>query len=250
MTCSGDRKVTIMILKVDLQCSQCYKKVKKILCKFPQIRDQIYDEKQNTVTITVLCCSPERIRDKLCSQGRKTIKSIEIKYPAPNKPPPDDPKPKPVPPPPAPAPTPTPTPKPIPIPVTNDKPEMKKNGSQSGSKPAPTPAPVPTPVPVQDPPKPTPPTPQPAPTPRPEPVAQWIPGYPPCPPPQIYPVSACCGSCYEGRPGGPCYHGGYGPAPGLSYGYQYGRPPPCPPGYYGNRCDYFSEENSSACSIM
>ncbi|KAJ8526211.1 hypothetical protein K7X08_028688 [Anisodus acutangulus] len=48
----GD-KSTIMILKVDLQCSSCYKKVKKILCKFPQIRDQLYDEKANTIIITV-----------------------------------------------------------------------------------------------------------------------------------------------------------------------------------------------------
>ncbi|KAL7213786.1 hypothetical protein ACSBR2_016343 [Camellia fascicularis] len=74
-------KVTTMVLKVDLQCSSCYKKIKKILCKFPQIRDQIYDEKQNTVTITVVCCSPEKVRDKLCCKGGKTIKSIEIKEP-------------------------------------------------------------------------------------------------------------------------------------------------------------------------
>ncbi|KAL6562329.1 hypothetical protein OROGR_003336 [Orobanche gracilis] len=28
-------KVSVMVLKVDLQCPCCYKKVKKILCKFP-----------------------------------------------------------------------------------------------------------------------------------------------------------------------------------------------------------------------
>ncbi|KAK9942696.1 hypothetical protein M0R45_008347 [Rubus argutus] len=42
-----DKKVTIMVLKVDLQCEKCYRKVKKVLCKFPQIRDQTYDEKNN-----------------------------------------------------------------------------------------------------------------------------------------------------------------------------------------------------------
>jgi len=74
-------KVTIMVLKVDLQCPSCCKKIKKVLAKFPQIRSQAYDEKQNTVTITVVCWSPEEIRDKLCCKGGKTIKSIEIKEP-------------------------------------------------------------------------------------------------------------------------------------------------------------------------
>uniref|UniRef100_A0A5B7AQ56 Uncharacterized protein n=1 Tax=Davidia involucrata TaxID=16924 RepID=A0A5B7AQ56_DAVIN len=46
-----------------------------------EIRDQVYDEKQNTVTITVVCCSPEKIRDKLCCKGGKIIKNIEIKKP-------------------------------------------------------------------------------------------------------------------------------------------------------------------------
>nr|XP_027089316.1 protein PYRICULARIA ORYZAE RESISTANCE 21-like [Coffea arabica] len=73
-------KVTTMRLEVDLQCS-CSYKVKKFLCKFPQIQDQVYDEKQNLVTITVVCCSPEKIRDQLCCKGGKVIKSIEIVEP-------------------------------------------------------------------------------------------------------------------------------------------------------------------------
>lgn len=76
----GD-KTTIMVLKVDLQCCSCYKKVKKILCKFPQIRNQVYDEKNNTITISVVCCDPEKLRDKLCCKGCGVIKSIEIKEP-------------------------------------------------------------------------------------------------------------------------------------------------------------------------
>ncbi|TXG74283.1 hypothetical protein EZV62_002862 [Acer yangbiense] len=75
-------KVTEMLLKVhDLECSKCYKKVKKILCKYPEIRDQVYDEKNNTLKIKVVCCSPEKIRDKICCKGRGTIKSIEILEP-------------------------------------------------------------------------------------------------------------------------------------------------------------------------
>ncbi|KAJ0019008.1 protein PYRICULARIA ORYZAE RESISTANCE 21-like [Pistacia vera] len=74
-------EVTIMLLKVDLQCSNCYKKVKKVLCKYPEIRDQVYDEKQNTVTIKVVTCCPERLMQKICRKGGKAIKSIEIKKP-------------------------------------------------------------------------------------------------------------------------------------------------------------------------
>ncbi|KAK7256028.1 hypothetical protein RIF29_29460 [Crotalaria pallida] len=75
------KKVTVMKLKVDLQCQKCYMKVKKVLSKFPQIRDQWYDEKENIVTIKVVCCSPENVRDKLCCQGGGSIKSIEIVEP-------------------------------------------------------------------------------------------------------------------------------------------------------------------------
>ncbi|XP_057471752.1 protein PYRICULARIA ORYZAE RESISTANCE 21-like isoform X2 [Actinidia eriantha] len=78
-----------MVLKVvDLHCDSCYKKIKKVLCKFPEIRNQEYDEKANTVKITVVCCNPEKIREKLRCKGGKTIKSIEIikkPEPKPNK---------------------------------------------------------------------------------------------------------------------------------------------------------------------
>ncbi|GLT24913.1 hypothetical protein SLA2020_000750 [Shorea laevis] len=72
-----------MVLNVDLQSSKCYKKVKKLLCKFPEIRDQTYDEKANKVTIKVVSCLPEKTRDKLCCKGGGCIKSIEIKEPTP-----------------------------------------------------------------------------------------------------------------------------------------------------------------------
>ncbi|XP_059624825.1 leucine-rich repeat extensin-like protein 3 isoform X2 [Cornus florida] len=259
-----------MVLKVDLQCPSCYKKVKKVLCKFPQIRNQVYDEKQNTVTITVVCCSPEKIRDKLCCKGGKAIKSIEIKEPEKPKPPPaEKPKPpptavkpkpppaeKPKPPPPAEKPMPPPPaekPKPPPAEMPKPPPPAEKPmPPPPAEKPKPPPAEKPKPPPPAEKPKPPPPAEKPKPPPpAPAPVPT------PCPTPgpiTAYPIGVCCGSCYDGRPGGPCYDG---------YG---GRPPPPPPpcydfygrtaGYcdgYGRpcRCDYyFCEENPSACTIM
>ncbi|CAA7048458.1 unnamed protein product [Microthlaspi erraticum] len=75
-------KVTMMMLKVDLNCSKCYKKVKKALRKFPQeIRDELFDEKSNTIIIKVVCYDPERFMNKLCSKGDGSIKSIVILEP-------------------------------------------------------------------------------------------------------------------------------------------------------------------------
>ncbi|KAK9267411.1 hypothetical protein L1049_009837 [Liquidambar formosana] len=84
-----------------------------LILRTREIRDQTYDEKGNTVKITVVCCSPEKFRQKLCCKGGKTIKSIEIVEPKPPTPkpapskdtlkpaPPPPPTPKPEPPPPA-----------------------------------------------------------------------------------------------------------------------------------------------------
>uniref|UniRef100_A0A0V0I462 Putative ovule protein n=2 Tax=Solanum chacoense TaxID=4108 RepID=A0A0V0I462_SOLCH len=319
----GDKteKITIMLLKVDLQCSSCYKKIKKILCKFPQIRDQTYDEKANTVTITVLCCNPEKIRDKLCCKGGGVIKSIEIKEPqkpketekpkVPEKPkepekpkvvvvekpkepekpkvvvvekpkepekpkvvvvekpkepekpkvvvmekPKEPEKPKVVEKPKEPE-----KPKIVVVekpkepekpkqPVKHKEPEKPKELEKPKEAPKPTPIALPPQLPPQ---------PQPHFPPVPEPVIVMpIQGYPHQPSPGMY----CCGQCYEGYTGGPCYHDnwygrpvqppppcydtysyGYGPGPGpIPYG--------LPKGCYVNKCDYFSEENASGCSIM
>ncbi|XP_024032586.1 uncharacterized protein LOC112095139, partial [Morus notabilis] len=44
------------------------------------IQDQVYDEKQNTVTIKVVCCcDPEKMKQKILCKGKAVIKSIEIK---------------------------------------------------------------------------------------------------------------------------------------------------------------------------
>ncbi|KAL3519273.1 hypothetical protein ACH5RR_017422 [Cinchona calisaya] len=234
-------KVTLMRLKVNLQCPCCYKKIKKILCRFPQIRDQVYDKEKNLVMITVVCCSPEKIRDKLCCKGGKVIKSIEIVEPPPPKPKqPEKPKPK----------------------------EPEKKPKEPEKKPEvvvvekPTESGKPKEVPKSDPPK----KPEPEPAPPPSTALVLVPteAYPypcpcpcPCPCPYLYPypyqpvpAGNCCGPCSEGHGSGPCHYG-------------YGRPAPPPPCYenYGywysyergcqvSRCDYFTEQNTGGCTIM
>lgn len=42
-----------------------------------EVRDQKFDEETNTVTIKVVCCSPKKVMDKLCSKGCGAIKLIE-----------------------------------------------------------------------------------------------------------------------------------------------------------------------------
>ncbi|KAJ6992028.1 hypothetical protein NC653_015398 [Populus alba x Populus x berolinensis] len=68
----AEKKVTTMVIKVDLECEKCHKKIKK---------NQIYDKKAGTVTITVVCCSPEKIKEKIVYKGGEAVKSIEIKVP-------------------------------------------------------------------------------------------------------------------------------------------------------------------------
>ncbi|XP_059438200.1 protein PYRICULARIA ORYZAE RESISTANCE 21 [Corylus avellana] len=237
LTAMGETVTTIMVLKVDLQCHRCYKKVKKILCKFPQIRDQVYDEKQNTVLIKVVCCSPEKIKEKIRCKGGDSIKSIEIVPPPPppkpkpvEKPPPPE-KPKPVEKPPEPAPKP---------PPPAEKPKPVEKPPEPAPKPPP---PAEKPKPVEKPP---------APAPKPPPPAE-----PPCIPvaypPPFLPIDVCCRQCYHGVGGGPCFHGHGGPPPSYE---GYGRPVYDSYGgggyrsCYESRCDYFSEDNPSGCTVM
>ena len=89
-----------------------------------EIQNQVYDKKAGTVIITVVCCSPEKIKEKIIYMGGEAVKSIEIKVP--EKPKPPEPKPAPKPPP-APAPT-TPSKQPDKPPETVDG-----NGKPKGS---------------------------------------------------------------------------------------------------------------------
>lgn len=43
-----------------------------------EIRDQVYDEKQNAVKITVVSCCPEKIQKKIRSKGGNSVEKIEI----------------------------------------------------------------------------------------------------------------------------------------------------------------------------
>ncbi|CAK7323318.1 unnamed protein product [Dovyalis caffra] len=74
-------QVTTMLIKVDLECEKCQKKIKKVLCKIPEIQSQTYDQKANTVTITVVSCFPEKIMKKIRCKGGEAVKCIQIKVP-------------------------------------------------------------------------------------------------------------------------------------------------------------------------
>uniref|UniRef100_A0A2N9G4Z1 HMA domain-containing protein n=1 Tax=Fagus sylvatica TaxID=28930 RepID=A0A2N9G4Z1_FAGSY len=258
----------MMVLKVDLQCYRCYKKVKKVLCRIPQIQDQVYNEKENLVVIKVVCCNPEKIKQKLICKGCGCIKSVEIKK---EQPPPPPPKKKPTPPPtptkpvePPPPPPPKPTPPPSPKKPVEPPPPPP-------SKPVEPPPPPPS-KPVEPPPPPPSKPVEPPPPPPLKPVLDipvmpffplfgygvccgqcygWGPCHcgcggrgnppeqPPPPPPQsqpqpqVPPTGWCCGPCSEGRGGGPCHYEGYGRPVYDSYG-----------------GGYYCQENPSGCTIM
>ncbi|GMY36632.1 protein PYRICULARIA ORYZAE RESISTANCE 21 isoform X4 [Fagus crenata] len=242
----GEKKTTLMVLKVDLQCCRCYKKVKKVLCRIPQIQDQVYNEKENCVVIKVVCCSPEKIKQKLICKGCGCIKSVEIKEP----PPPPKKKDPPPPPPPKVEPPPPPPPKVEPPPPPPPKEE-----------------PPPPPPPKVEPPPPPPPKVDCPPPPKPVLAIPFMPFFPygvccgqcygggpcycggPChcgcgghgnppeqpppPPPPEVPRRGCCGPCSEGRGGGPCHYEGYGRPVYDSYG-----------------GGYYCQEDPSGCTIM
>ncbi|KAI4343199.1 hypothetical protein MLD38_027730 [Melastoma candidum] len=71
-------KVVTAVMKVDLQCPRCYRKIKKVLCKFPEVRSQMYDEKQNKVMFTVVTCCPDVILKRIASKGGRSVEGIEI----------------------------------------------------------------------------------------------------------------------------------------------------------------------------
>ncbi|XP_051135271.1 protein PYRICULARIA ORYZAE RESISTANCE 21 [Andrographis paniculata] len=266
-------KVTPMVLKVDLQCYCCYKKIKKTLCKFPQIRDQVFDEKNNTVSIIVVCCSPEKIRDKLCSKAGKVIKGIDIKDSAkpkepekkkdadkPKEPPKEPSKPKEPEKPKVVAEKPKETEKKVTIIENPEKPKSNGKADKPKSDGAP-PAEKPKDAPKMDPAKIL----EPAAKPAPVPVAAAAKGPDPVPVNGVPSVFPYLGPSYDAYGSGPYYHGygfpppqpqpsydgyygygastGYGPAPGYGYGYgRVGQP-------IRSDC-YFSEENPQGCFIM
>ncbi|KAJ6849201.1 protein PYRICULARIA ORYZAE RESISTANCE 21-like [Iris pallida] len=74
-------KIATLILKVDLDCHLCYKKIRKTLSKLQEkerIQSIYYDEKNQTVTISGPF-DPKRLVKKICCKACKVIKDIQIK---------------------------------------------------------------------------------------------------------------------------------------------------------------------------
>ncbi|CAL9769958.1 unnamed protein product [Musa acuminata subsp. burmannicoides] len=79
------KKTCTLILKVDLECSRCSKKIKKTLCKLQdraRIQSIAYDEENGTVTLSGPF-DPDCLSKKLCCMAYKVIKDIQIKPPPP-----------------------------------------------------------------------------------------------------------------------------------------------------------------------
>ena len=188
--------------------------------------------------IKVVCCSPEKIKQKIICKGGCAVKSIEI-IEKPKEKPKENPKDQPE--------------KPKEKPKDSEKPkepEKPKEKPKEPEKPKESEKPKEPEKPKEKPKEPEKPKENPKekpPQPQPQPQPQLA--YP-------FPFGTCCTECYDGRGGGPCYSG-------------HARPPPSDDGYYGrpiydsyggggggyrssygSPCDYFSEENSSGCSIM
>ncbi|CAN1260118.1 Filamentous hemagglutinin [Linum perenne] len=243
----GDQKLTTMVMKVDLDCTKCRKKIKRVLCGIPQIQNQVYDDKNNLVIITVLCCSPEKVMEKIRCRGGESVKGIEIVKPPPPKPKePEKPKEKPKEPE---------KPKVVVVEKPKEKPKEAEKPSPEPEKPKDKPPPSqPKTVSFAEPEKPK--QPDPAPKPLPAPAPQ--PGPPP-PQQAAQGIQYCCRECYEGCGVGPCYS--MLPAPPC---YQaYGRPVYDSwggggggggyyrgGGYYVTRGECFSDDNPSGCVVM
>ncbi|KAF3323414.1 formin-A-like protein [Carex littledalei] len=74
-------KNSTLILKVDLDCNLCYKKIKKVLCKLQEkedIKAIIYDEKSKSIMLSGPF-NPDKVSKWLCCRACKVIKEIEIK---------------------------------------------------------------------------------------------------------------------------------------------------------------------------
>lgn len=185
-----------------------------------EIRDQEYDLDKNKVKITVVCCSPERVKDKLSYKGGKSIQKIEIvaDKPKESSAAADD------------------KPKPKPKPKESDKPKGDNDKPKAAEAPRKGDAAPKTEVAKM----------------MFEPPA--VDGYPQMYPPMTtYPM---VGYGYQqqqqqqGYGGAPFQHSGYGmPVPsssGYGHGYAYNNHH----GYNGNANNYFSQENPQECSIM
>ncbi|CAN6168746.1 unnamed protein product [Urochloa humidicola] len=74
-------KISTIVLKVDLECEKCYKKIRRVLCKIQDkmnIKTISFDEKSNAVTISGPF-DAEKVCNKLCCEAGRVIKEMDIK---------------------------------------------------------------------------------------------------------------------------------------------------------------------------
>ncbi|CAA7387905.1 unnamed protein product [Spirodela intermedia] len=246
-----------VILTVDLACTHCHEKIKKVLTKKYEVKWKIqsivWDEKNNKVTLTGPFCPP-RLAKKLRRKARKIIKEIDIPALCScncDKPP--DLEPTPNPPPCPPAPPEKPPPPPTCPPAPPEKPPPPPTCPPAPPEKPPPPPTCPPAPPEKPPPPPTcpPPVPEEPPPPPPPPEAPFfcIPvAYPP-----VWPVCCCCpyytgqdkSGCGCHRDGGhrPCFCG-CGRGCGSSAA-DYGRP--C---NSGCKIEFICDEEPSGCLTM
>uniref|UniRef100_A0A0A9GYN4 HMA domain-containing protein n=1 Tax=Arundo donax TaxID=35708 RepID=A0A0A9GYN4_ARUDO len=73
-------QMSTIVMRVDLDCDKCYKKVRKVLCKLQDkvsIRTISYDEKNKTVTVSGPF-DAEEVADRLTSDAGKVITDIHF----------------------------------------------------------------------------------------------------------------------------------------------------------------------------
>ncbi|XP_062188601.1 protein PYRICULARIA ORYZAE RESISTANCE 21-like [Phragmites australis] len=74
-------KISTIVLKIDLECARCYKKIRRVLCKIQDkldIKTISYDEKSNAVTISGPF-DADKVCKKLCCEAGRVIKEMNIK---------------------------------------------------------------------------------------------------------------------------------------------------------------------------
>nr|CAB3454917.1 unnamed protein product [Digitaria exilis] len=74
-------KISTIVLKVDLECQRCYKKIRKVLCKIQdkmKITTIAFDDKANTVTISGPF-DADKVCNKLCCEAGRVIKEMDVK---------------------------------------------------------------------------------------------------------------------------------------------------------------------------
>nr|XP_010936408.1 protein PYRICULARIA ORYZAE RESISTANCE 21 isoform X2 [Elaeis guineensis] len=86
----AEKKISKIVITVDLSCRCCYKKIQKVLCKLQEQGENItsisYDEKKNTVTVSGTF-DPHELSKKLWCKACKVIKNIKIEPDKPSPPP-------------------------------------------------------------------------------------------------------------------------------------------------------------------